>query len=116
MRLAIGLSMQDYFFKITPHHVELSPSIVKVAAFNLEDARAEAASAYAGQAAKVFFSPSGIVTDIDDDRELDIVFALSGAAENGGNEDMIEFTMHWITAVDSQYVGIDLTRDLVETA
>lgn len=108
--------MTEYFFKIIPHHVELSPSIVKVAAFNLEDARADAASAYAGRAAKVFFGPSGITTDIHDDRDLNIIFALSGAAENGGNEDMIEFSMKWITEVSPKYVGIDLTRTLVETA
>jgi hypothetical protein len=108
--------MTEYFFKIIPHHVQLPATIVKVRALDIEDARSEAASAYAGHAAKEFFGPSGIATDIDDDTELDIVLALSGAAENGGNEDMIEFSMKWITAVDPKYVGIDATSCLVETA
>jgi hypothetical protein len=91
--------MHTYTFEIKPGHKELAPTTVKVEAFNAVEARVEAVSLYAEMAAKFFFGTRGIALEIDDDRELDVVFALSGAADKGGAEDVIEFRAYHVMDV-----------------
>lgn len=67
--------MTQYTYTITPSHKDLAPITMDALAQTEAEARASVISRYAKKVARQWFGETGVVSGIDDDRELGFVFA-----------------------------------------